>query len=73
MHLEMLLMHLGQAERHVADGARLLKRERATVRQRRRAGRDIAEAERLLQTMEEIQLLHVAHVQRLYWELAQLD
>ena len=55
------------------NGARLLKRERATVKQRRRAGRDIAEVERLLQTMEEVQLLHRAHVQRLYWELAHLD
>ena len=47
------------AERRVATGARLLKRQVELVARRRKAGRDAAQATKLLDTFEDLHLLFV--------------
>ena len=71
MDREIFLAHLKQAERHVAEGERLLKHQRCVVEHLRRdPGSDLIDAaERLLHSFEEVQMLHVADVTRLRKEL----
>jgi len=57
----MLLDHLAKAERHVAIGERILAREQARLEERRRQGRDVSETERLLQSLEDMQQMHIEH------------
>ena len=69
----MLLDHLGRAELVVAKGAGLVERERALIEERRRAGLDMSKAERLLNTLVDVQQLHVAHLEQIRKVLAELD
>jgi hypothetical protein len=62
MDRQMLLDHLEEAQRHISNGARLLERERAILEEQRRDGHDIKQAEALLQTMEELQQVHIDHL-----------
>lgn len=72
MDREMLLENLRQAEQHVADGDRVLERQRRVIRhlRRNRHGEHmISSAESLLRAFEETQSLHRADVARLRAEL----
>jgi hypothetical protein len=71
MDRRMILDHLQEAERHVADGARLFERQRAIIEERRRDGHDVKRAETLLQTMQELQRMHIDHLDTLRKELAE--
>ena len=65
--VSMLEDHLAQAERHVAEGARLLERQRAAM-EARGEGVD-PEAKVLLRQMEEAQRQHLAGRDRLREEV----
>ena len=70
----MLTDHLEQAERHVAEGERILGHQRTVVehlRKDRHSGHLIEAAEGLLRSFEEVQRMHVADMERLSRELAQ--
>lgn len=74
MDRERLFEHLKLAERHVAEGERVLEHQRAIVEHLRRDGHSgqlIREAERLLRTFREVQSMHVADAARLRQELLQ--
>ena len=62
--------HLILAERHVADGERLLERQRRIVEDRQREGLDVELSTDLLMQMEELQRMHIADRDRLRNELA---
>ena len=66
----LLLEHLDQARRHVAEGAEHVVRQRELVARMERDGHDTAEARRLLGQFEEMQALHVADRDRIEDELA---
>ena len=66
----MILDHLEQARRHVAEGDHHVGRQRERVSQLARDGHDTKEAQRLLRRFEELQALHVADRDRLERELA---
>ena len=73
MDRQMLIDHLKQAERHVAEGNRILGHQRSVVehlRKDRRGGHLIDAAETLLRSFEEVQRMHVADMERLTRELA---
>jgi hypothetical protein len=72
MHSEEQLLreHLGEAERHVAQGERLVEHQRMTIEARRRDGLDIELPTQLLAEMEESQRLHIEGRNRLREELA---
>ena len=72
MNRQMLLDHLEEAERHVSNGARLLERQRAIIDERRRDGHDVKRAEGMLETMQELQRMHIEHLATLRKELAQV-
>lgn len=68
----MLLEHLKQAERHAAEGVRVLEHQRSIIDHLRRDGHSepmIEAAERLLRSFEEVQRMHIADVARLREEL----
>ena len=69
----MLIDHLALAERHVAEGATILERQRALIKERSRAGQSVEDAEELLRSMEETQEMHIADRERIRRELAKLD
>lgn len=72
MDREMILDHLKQAERHVAEGERVLEHQRTVIDHLRRDGHGdpmIDAAERLLRSFEEVQSMHIADVERLRGEL----
>lgn len=73
MDRETLIEHLTQAERHVADGERVLKHQRCIIEDLRRDpdGNPLIEAaESLLCSFEEMQNMHIADVTRLRKDLA---
>lgn len=73
MDRQILIDHLTQAERHVADGERVLRHQRDVIRDLRRDRHGdllIDAAETLLRSFEEVQNMHVADVVRLRQELA---
>jgi hypothetical protein len=45
------------AQRHVAEGQRVIERQRALIRRQQEAGRDTKDAEQLLATFERSQVL----------------
>ena len=61
------------ARRHVAKGETLIARQREIVARLERGGHSSLEAKRLLASFEEIQNLHVAHLDRLDKALAQIS
>lgn len=69
----MLIAHLEQAERHVAEGERILDQQRSVVEQLRgdrHSGHLLEAAETLLRSFEEVQGMHIADLERLTRELA---
>ena len=66
-----LKCHLIDAERHAADGERLLQRQRQIVAEleRDRHENAAAQARQLLETLEETQRLHISDRDRLQEEL----
>ena len=73
MDRELLLEHLRQAERHVAEGERVLAHQRCVIEHLRRDRHSesmIDAAESLLRSFEELQSMHLADVVRLSRELA---
>jgi hypothetical protein len=66
-HLE---QRFAEADRHVADGERLLQHQREAIEERRRDGHDVKLATALLAEMEETQRLHIAGRDRIRQELA---
>jgi hypothetical protein len=52
-------------ERHVEVGRRIVREQSKLIHVRRREGRDVVEAEQLLGTFEDLQRLHVEHLERL--------
>ena len=72
MDRELILQHLKQAERHVAEGERVLEHQRTVIDHLRRDGGGdpmIDAAERLLHSFEEVQRMHLADRDRLRGEL----
>lgn len=69
MDRHMLLEHLAQAERHVAEGERLLAQQHLQVDGMERDGHDSSMARELLHTMERTQVLHLADRERIRREL----
>ena len=73
MDRQILIEHLTMAERHVADGQRVLEHQRGVIEELRRDRHGeslLDEAESLLRSFEEMQSMHVADVVRLRRELA---
>jgi len=70
MDRRMLEAHFALAREHVLTGERNLERQREVVVDLDRAGRDTAEARRLLMNFEDVQEMHVADRNRLLSELA---
>jgi hypothetical protein len=69
MDRALILDHLAQAERHVAEGKEHLDRQRQILAELQRDGHDTAEAKKLLATFEALQAQHVADCARLRREL----
>jgi hypothetical protein len=66
-------MALEQAKRHAASGEADIARQRGLADQLERHGHDAKLAWELLQTFEQLQAMHVAEIERLKRELAELD
>ena len=66
----MILAHLWNAERHVAEGEDHLARQRDIILELRKAGRDTMQAEDLLRHFEASQAFHIAGRDFLIAELA---
>lgn len=64
-----LRRHLAQAERYVAEGEVRLARQRTLVRKLKRDGHGTRAARLFLSSLEEIQSLHVADLERTRAEL----
>ena len=69
MQRHVLQEHLAQAERHVADGAAIIDRQKSLILELERDGHDTSRSRALLCQFEEIQQLHVADRDRLKTEL----
>jgi hypothetical protein len=69
MERALIVEHLAQAERHVAEGQQHIERQRQIIRELERDGHDLAIAEALLTQFEEMQLLHISDRDRLRVEL----
>jgi hypothetical protein len=65
-----LLEHLAQAERHVAEGAAIIARQKSLILELEKDGHDTTSSRSLLRQFEEIQHLHVEDRDRLKTELA---
>lgn len=65
----MVLDHLEQARRHVAEGEKHVGSQRELVTQLERDGHDSTQARQLLREFEEVQRLHVEHRDRLEQEI----
>jgi hypothetical protein len=66
-----LLQHLAQAERHVAEGEQLLLRQEELIAELDRDGHDTEEARVILDTLRETQALHLQDRDRIIRELEQ--
>jgi hypothetical protein len=66
---ETLHHYLTRAEAHVAIGERFIAQHKTLMRELERGGRDIVRAWRLLETLEQLQALHVADRDRLVKQL----
>ena len=71
--VEMIRQLLALAEQHVAEGDKTLARQRGVLAELRANGQDIVEAEKILQSSEELPLRHLAERERLRQELAQIS
>ena len=61
----MLRRHLAIAEEHIANGERILARQRNVVEELESGGHDSESARRLLQIFEKLQAGHIADRDRL--------
>jgi hypothetical protein len=57
--------HLQQAERHVAVGQKHINCQRERIKQLEKGGHDASHARTLLALFEELQIMHIAHRDRL--------
>jgi hypothetical protein len=73
MDRDMLQRHVKLAERHVAEGARHLARQREIVAELAGDGRDLASAKNLLAQFEARQAAHLEDRDRIRAELAALQ
>jgi hypothetical protein len=69
MHREMLLRHLDQNERHLAQGVEHIAKQRLLVEELARHGHDTTVANELLNTLLESQRLHEQDHARILREL----
>ena len=67
----MLMEHLSQAERHVAEGMVHVEKQRTLVENMARDGHDTSEHDALLQQFEETLALHIKIRDQLQRQLAQ--
>jgi hypothetical protein len=70
---DMISEHLSQCRRHVSEGEKHIARQREIVAELARDGRDTTLARELLGHFEETQALHVAHRDRLAYELSKFS
>ncbi|MBB4261442.1 MULTISPECIES: hypothetical protein [unclassified Bradyrhizobium] len=68
-----LLRHLAEAERHVADGERHIARQEELINELRRDGHDLETASEVLATMQQSQVLHLEHRDRILREIDELE
>ena len=73
MDRTLLLERIALAEENVAVGERSIFNQRQIVKELKRGGHDSAAAQDLLEQYLDIQLLHVADLERLREELAALS
>ena len=66
---EQLLDHLAVAERHIARGERIIRKQRALVQRLDSAGLSTVEAQRLLHIFEDMQRSHRADRDRVMEQL----
>jgi len=71
MDREMELRHLEQAERHIAEGVRLIAEQEERIADLARLGADTTEAKKLLDNFYAIQIQHIQHRDRIVKELEQ--
>jgi hypothetical protein len=71
MDRKMILEHLAQARRHVADGERHLAHEREIIAEKERDGHDTATSKQLLDQFKQIYTMYVAERDRLEEELVE--
>ena len=67
----MELRHLEQAERHIAEGVRLIAEQEERIADLARLGADTTEAKKLLDNFYAIQIQHIQHRDRIVKELEQ--
>jgi hypothetical protein len=60
---------LEMVQRHVAEGERIIERQRRLIARMDTLGRDVSRSEELLRSFEESQRLHIADRDRLIQEL----
>jgi hypothetical protein len=73
MEREMLIEHLSQAERHVAEGEMVVERQRNLVENLARDGHDTSKQAALLQQFEERLAMHIKDRDRVLKELAKSE
>jgi hypothetical protein len=71
MDRAVLLQHLAQAERHVAEGEQHLLRQEELIAELDRDGHDTEKARVILDTLRETQALHLQDRDRIMRELEQ--
>ncbi len=64
------ILHLALVEQHVKEGERHIKQLRKRITRLRQSGHDTTRTRDLLGVLEQTQLLHIAHRDRLRKELA---
>jgi len=62
---EALLDHLAMAERHIAQGAAIIDKQKSLILELERDGHDTYQSRALLRQFEDVQQLHVADRTRL--------
>jgi hypothetical protein len=70
--MAVLLKHLAQAQRHVAQGAVLIAEQKQRIADMRRSGQDAAGSEALLNSLLESQQLHEDSAARIVREISGL-
>jgi hypothetical protein len=73
MDRAMIAEHLAQAERHVAEGEKIISRQRALVVIAEATGGDAERSKALLASFEDTQAIHIADRERLREELRNAD
>ena len=71
MHRKMLIDHLAQAERHIAEGKVHVARERQIVEDLGRDSKDAGRSRKLLEQFEDTLETHIEERDRLLTELAE--